>query len=559
MTARRPIDLSRVSTAIAEALIDEERTSRLRDALQAAYRDAAAGEVEAQFKRIHDAIAALPDRLAAAAQLEVGPKVWKRVRRVLLDIVAYWKTPNDIVPDSRGLIGLIDDALISHHLLASLYRWQIETEGVELSALAGSFDLDLRRALAPGLDDLLTQVATDIWEHGFDPARLARTSWTSDLFEGPPRPLARGPSRSVPIAPSARVGAAQPADAEPRPGAAPREAPESDTGPRLYEIWFGTNRAPVDPRDPSKGFGGKRDDHMHYGVCEVAIPRSHKFGSIGTAWWRRWLRLEFADDHVKVVRRREIDGAAMFFDDLRQELASSQGNQLLVYLHGFNVSFDDAAIRAAQLFADLKVPGAAAFFSWPSKASVDDYFADVERIGESEADIAAFLTGVATQLGGATVHIIAHSMGNRGLARAMQRISAAVTGAAGVRFGQIILAAPDVSVGLFHDLARVYPTLSTRTTMYVSARDRALGLSRWLQDAPRAGFTPPVTIVPNIDTIEVTNIDLTLLGHGYYAEAEAVLYDISSLLLHNLAPGQRLRLSASDIPGAASGYWVIGA
>ena len=292
---------------------------------------------------------------------------------------------------------------------------------------------------------------------------------------------------------------------------------------------------------------------------KLPFPRSHKFGSIGTAWWRRWLRLEFADDHVKVVRRREIDGAATFFDDLRQELASGQGNQVLCYLHGFNVSFDDAAVRAAQLFADLKVPGAAAFFSWPSKASVEDYFADVERIGESEADIAAFLTGLATQLGGATVHIIAHSMGNRGLARAMQRISAAVTGATGVRFGQIILAAPDVSVGLFNDLARIYPTLSTRTTMYVSARDRALGLSRWLQDAPRAGFTPPVTIVPNIDTIEVTNIDLTLLGHGYYAEAEAVLYDISSLLLHNLAPGQRLRLSASDIPGAASAHWVIGA
>jgi hypothetical protein len=37
-------------------------------------------------------------------------------------------------------------------------------------------------------------------------------------------------------------------------------------------------------------------------------------------------------------------------------------------------------------------------------------------------------------------------------------------------------------------------------------------------------FAPPVTVVPDIDTIEVSTSPPTLLGHGYYAEAEAVLY-----------------------------------
>jgi esterase/lipase superfamily enzyme len=228
---------------------------------------------------------------------------------------------------------------------------------------------------------------------------------------------------------------------------------------------------------------------------------------------------------------------------------------VLFYLHGYNVTFDAAAIRAAQLFADLKVDGAAAFFSWPSKASTKAYFADVARIEESERAIAEFLTGLTTRLEGATVHIIAHSMANRGLARAIQRITAAASGASGVRFGQIILAAPDISVGLFQDLAAVYPKISQRTTMYVSARDRALGLSQFLQDAPRAGFTPPVTVVPDIDTIEVTDIDVTMLGHGYYAAAEAVLYDIDELLRHNEDPAKRLRLRRGVEPAQ---HWVIG-
>jgi esterase/lipase superfamily enzyme len=543
MTARQPIDFSRIRAAIADAIRDEERTSRLKEALRQAS-GAATGDaaIAAQVERIRNAITVVPNRLAATAALDTQPKVWQRVRRVLLDIVACWDQRSHIIPDNAGLLGRIDDALISHLLLARIYRWRVEEEGVESSALAGQFDLDLRRALAPGLDDLIAKVADDIWERGFKVTRLMLPTWTSIIFEVP-KVAAPKPVRGV--EPPARLESSEPA--------------AFDSGPRLYEIWFGTNRTPLDPRDPSKGFGGTRDDRVHYGVCEVAIPKAHKFGSVGTAWWRRWLRLEFADDHIQVARRRKIDDAATFFDELREELASSQGNQLLFYLHGFNVSFDEAAIRAAQLFADLKVPGAAAFFSWPSKASVDDYFADVERIGDSEANIAAFLTGLATQLGGATVHIIAHSMGNRGLARAIQRIAAAVEGTANVHFGQIILAAPDISVELFNDLARIYPTLCARTTMYVSARDRALGLSKWLQDGPRAGFTPPVTIVPNIDTVEVTNIDLTLLGHGYYAEAEAVLYDIAALLQHNSAPAVRPRLSAGRVSGSDSGYWVIGA
>jgi esterase/lipase superfamily enzyme len=92
--------------------------------------------------------------------------------------------------------------------------------------------------------------------------------------------------------------------------------------------------------------------------------------------------------------------------------------------------------------------------------------------------------------------------------------------------------------------------------MYVSARDRALKMSRFLQDSVRAGFTPPVTVLPQIDTVEVTNIDLTLLGHSYYAEAEGVLYDMQALLTSNTPPEQRARLESGE--NAAGGrYWII--
>ena len=111
-------------------------------------------------------------------------------------------------------------------------------------------------------------------------------------------------------------------------------------------------------------------------------------------------------------------------------------------------------------------------------------------------------------------------MGNQGFAAAI----AHVQGESGLHFGQIILAAPDLSPETFQAVADEYHRMSTRTTLYVSSRDLALRTSEWLNDAPRIGYTPPVEVVPGIDTIEVTDIDLTMLGHSYFAEAEGVLY-----------------------------------
>jgi esterase/lipase superfamily enzyme len=328
-------------------------------------------------------------------------------------------------------------------------------------------------------------------------------------------------------------------------------------GAYLYKVWYATTRAPVDPADPSRGFtnldGGGT---VRFGTCTVQVPKAHQFGSTGTALYRRVLRLRFSDDHLKIVGRTEIDPTE-FFSSLRGQLADLEAADrvLLVYLHGYNVSFDEAAIRAAQIGFDLNVPGATAFFSWPSYGSARAYPADLERIAASEAQIADFLIRASTATGARAVHLIAHSMGNRGLARAIQRITAKASAWGGVRFGQIVLAAPDMEVKLFRDLAAIYPSISERTTMYVSARDRALGLSRWFQRSDRAGYTPPVTVVPEIDTIEVTNIDLTMLGHAYYAEAAPILYDIDALLRYNQPPSKRVRLEPAGDPTAP--YWRI--
>ena len=118
------------------------------------------------------------------------------------------------------------------------------------------------------------------------------------------------------------------------------------------------------------------------------------------------------------------------------------------------------------------------------------------------------------------------------------------------------MAAPDIDPDVFQSLATDYQKIAQRMTLYVSSKDKALATSGIIHDYPRAGFTPPVTTAPGVDTVEVSNIDLSRLGHGYIGEAKEVLSDMHNLLLHNQSPNQRfgLRKATSDHPS----YWIIG-
>ena len=328
-----------------------------------------------------------------------------------------------------------------------------------------------------------------------------------------------------------------------------------ETTATIYPLWFGTNRKPVDTNNISKGFSGKRDDKLHYGICQVAVPKSHKIGSTGSPWWKRLITLK--DDRLKLqFKSLQILQEELFWANINEELKDHEINErsALVFVHGYNVNFEDAAIRAAQMGFDLQVPGITAFYSWPSQGKLSAYPVDEASIEASEKYMTEFLLNLAEKTDIEKIHIIAHSMGNRGLLRAVQRIISQVQTITNIAFGQIILAAPDVDIDLFKELAKGYRQLAERTTLYISSKDKALATSALIHQHGRAGFFPPVTVVEGIDTVKVSKIDLTLLGHGYFADARLVLEDIRDLLINNTSPGQRRgRLEPSE----EGGYWIM--
>jgi esterase/lipase superfamily enzyme len=305
----------------------------------------------------------------------------------------------------------------------------------------------------------------------------------------------------------------------------------------VYDVWYGTNRQ----TKISNTYDNEFSRQIHYGKCRVSIPKGHVFGSIGSSPFKRWLQrlLSRSDDSLRVVKLTPYTPTE-FEHRLRSKLRhiDDQDRTILIYIHGYNVKFRDAAIRAAQIGFDLKVPGAMALFSWPSRGELGAYLQDADLVAASEAALVEFLRRIANAAGNARISLIAHSMGNLGLVRALNS-ALAHERLAGVRFGQIFLAAPDVDANLFRTLATVYPKCSEKTTLYVSSSDAALFASKWVHKNQRTGYSPPVLVIPGIDTIEATNVDVDWLGHGYYAAAAGVLYDMAILIRSNLSPNQR--------------------
>lgn len=119
--------------------------------------------------------------------------------------------------------------------------------------------------------------------------------------------------------------------------------PQSDAEVR---VWYATTRRPLDPGNPSAGYGAERDECVHYGQCRVFVPRWHLTGSLGSPWWKRLLTM--TDDRLRLLAIERVAEQA-FWTGVSEHLAGCalEDRDALVFIHGFNVSFEQAALRAA--------------------------------------------------------------------------------------------------------------------------------------------------------------------------------------------------------------------
>ncbi|APZ95750.1 alpha/beta hydrolase [Fuerstiella marisgermanici] len=320
-----------------------------------------------------------------------------------------------------------------------------------------------------------------------------------------------------------------------------------------------------------------------HGFSEVTVPFRRRRGEcvVGAS----------AESQLQVrpLKRR---GKADFYSSLQTAIDEAESKDILVFVHGFNVSLDNAIARAAQLAEDMPFHGVVIAFSWQSHAKTTEYLSD-ERLAERYFwNLAELLAELRNQFDDSVrLNVLAHSMGNRVALRAISALTGNIdpTGqptdrlqlaslnrrfAAGQGFplgrsdadgrfnsvvgprmqdfqtrfpawrswsadrtetspiSNLILAAPDVAQSEFKTFINHIRHAASNIVLITSDTDYALKASRKIHNGRyRAGDSQAALNIEGVNTIRVTGVhSLDHLGHSHYGSNVQVLDRLAAYL-----------------------------
>jgi esterase/lipase superfamily enzyme len=238
-----------------------------------------------------------------------------------------------------------------------------------------------------------------------------------------------------------------------------------------------------------------------------------------------------------------------WFRKVRDRVEEDDGRTAFVFIHGYNTTFEEAALRTAQIGYDLEFPGAPILYSWPSAGSRFAYAADEEDARWSKGHLVEFLKDIRNRAGADNVTLIAHSLGGRLLSNALEILGNSSFAGGEVPFNEIVLSAPDIDADIFK--TQIMPTmrkLANGRTLYASSEDWALIFARdFLRGGkPRAGDSgDQIIVMPDLETIDATDVRTDFWRHDDVSN-RSVLTDMYALVREGKRAIQRQYLREQE-------------
>jgi esterase/lipase superfamily enzyme len=306
--------------------------------------------------------------------------------------------------------------------------------------------------------------------------------------------------------------------------------------------------------EPGVLYSGDRGRGVSFSNIVVSIPPGREAGTIQLP---RTTPGNPATDFT-VSSARTLSRA-----DLPRWFASAGGRKrrAFVFVHGFNTQFDRAVFRFAQLAHDADANAAPVLFSWPSRGHLFDYRLDLDNASFSRSDLADLLLMAASSPAVGEVVVLAHSMGAWVAVEALKQL-ALKKGGIPPKIGNLILASPDLDIGVFRRQVEEMGQRRPQITIFASQQDRALQLSQFIArgatrlgaiDLSREEYQEQLGGLSGITVIDISAVRANdRINHDTYASSPEIVRLIGARLLEGQV------ITDSDVTGTATAVETLG-
>lgn len=364
----------------------------------------------------------------------------------------------------------------------------------------------------------------------------------------------------------------------------------------LTEILYVTDRNPVVGADGAlDGYGTERSRSMSFGVSLVEYGDLKSWADLvaqtqaGDGQALTKLDPVYMEEFARFPetplpfggsggRLRATADVAQIYEERSRVMRTELGarlrnhglNRVLVYIHGFNNSFDDGVGTLANIWHYSGRRSLPVAYSWPAgNDGLLAYFRDAEAGDFSVFHVKEFLRTLASVPEVDRIDIVAHSRGTAVMTDALREliIEARAKGqdpSVALKTGILVLAAADLDVGVAQQrlVAERFADGFEQINIYANPDDRALNLSRIIGNVGRLGSVD-TSVGEGSDfgqLVEENKVNVIVveepergLGHAYFRENPAVMSDMVLALRTRKLPGTAYR----PLDRVSDNVWVL--
>jgi esterase/lipase superfamily enzyme len=299
---------------------------------------------------------------------------------------------------------------------------------------------------------------------------------------------------------------------------------------------------------------GEYAGRTSYGLITVQVPQHHPAGS---------------PIYASAIKKVEPIPYPAFLKFLQEQ----SGKPLVVWVHGYRLSFPVSTMYCAEIARDLDIDANVLTFDWASNESVLGYNQDVLQIPHSTNHLVDLLETINNEVKPAKIIVIGHSLGCRVVCLALQQLYNNPN-TRNLKLDHVIFLAPNVDREEFNQNFKAgLQALVNRLTIYVASDDNVLLLGKLLYNVNSIGLPEQFSPDTNLDEIQTFlyyekqlpgKIDLVDVSfskkdfvrkHRLFLE-RPVLEDLF-WLIHDDYPAAKRHLLRYKGTSDPTDYWVI--